>query len=464
MSYQITINNKKVYDFYTAHPNLNFEDMSLLMVDMLKKILKKPDNTLDSSLAEKLLGSMNLLDTRMKNMDQCMSEIFENKFTEFKKNYTQELNTILNNTTNERAVTVLKDYNETMQDKTKLLFNELFPKNNEFIANQINNTFNIFDKLINSTEARLQNTIMDTKNTIESKLTSINTITNTQNIISENINHLINKFHGSSTKGMFSEVSVVEGLTRIYPYGNVDHVGNKVSGSGDIILTRKEHSPIMIENKEYDRTVTPLEIQKFIDNAVRIQHDGIMLSQQSQIQNKDDFEININGDLIFVYICNMGYNMDKVRTAISIIDYLKSQIAFINKDKVNISLTKDEIDSINQEYNSVLSHKKFIIKMLNDSHTKIVKEVESIRVPTMEYILMKEYGIKLSDEEDCEWCGKPCKNAAGVANHQKTCQKYLESDQYPIDEEKKKAQLQKKQNEPGKKGRKPKNGAVLDIQ
>lgn len=456
MSYQLTVNNKKVYDFYNAHPNLSFDDMSCLMVDMLKKILKKPDTTLDSSLAEKLLGSMNLLDTRMKNMDQCMSEVFENKFTEFKKNYTQELNTVLNNTTNERTITVLKDYNETMQDKTKLLFNEIFPKNNEFIVNQINNTFNIFDKLINSTEARLQNTIMDTKNTIESKLTSINTITNTQNVISENINHLINKFHGSSTKGMFSEVSVVEGLTRIYPYGNVDHIGSRISNSGDIILTRKDHSSIMFENKEYDRIVTSSEIQKFIDNAVLIQCDGIMLSQQTQIQNKDDFEININGELIFIYICNMGYNMDKIRTAISIIDHLKSQIAFINKDKVNVSLTKDEIDNINNEYNSVLSHKKFIIKMLNESHTKIVKEVESIRVPTMEYILMKEYGIKLSDEEDCKWCGKPCKNAAGVSNHKKTCDEYLKSEQYNLDELNKNDKFTKKVRKSNKNG-------VLDI-
>jgi len=352
----------------------------------------------------------------------------------------------------------LKDYNETMQDKTKLLFNEMFPKNNEFIANQINNTFNIFDKLINSTETRLQNTIMDTKNTIESKLTSINTITNTQNVISENINHLINKFHGSSTKGLFSEVSVVEGLTRIYPYGNVQHVGNKINSSGDIMLTRKEHVPIMIENKEYKETVNQVEIQKFIDNAVLRQCNGIMLSQQSQIQNKDDFEININGELIFVYICNMGYNMDKIRTAISIIDHLKSQIAFINKDKVNISLTKDEIDSINVEYNATIAHKKFIIKMLHESHTKIVKEVESIRVPTMEYILMKEYGIKLSDEEDCTWCGKPCKNAAGVSAHLKSCEEYLKSEQYILDDKEK----QEKQNkEPQKRGRRPKQ--VLNI-
>jgi hypothetical protein len=128
---------------------------------------------------------------------------------------------------------------------------------------------------------------------------------------------------------MFSEVSVVEGLTRIFPYGNIDHIGNKINNSGDIILTRKDRSPIMIENKEYEGTVIPSEIQKFVDNAIRINYDAIMLSQQSQIKNKDDFEININGNIILIYICNMEYNMDKVRTAVSIIDHLKSKIEFL---------------------------------------------------------------------------------------------------------------------------------------
>jgi hypothetical protein len=295
--------------------------MSLLMVDMLKKILKKPDNTLDSSLAEKLLGSMNLLDTRMKNMDKCMSEVFENKFAEFKQNYTQELNTILNNTTNERAITVLKDYNETMQDKTKLLFNELFPKNNEFIANQINNTFNIFDKLINSTEARLQNTITDTKNTIESKLTNINTITNTQNVISENINHLINKFHGSSTKGMFSEVSVVEGLTRIYPYGNVEHVGNKISSSGDIILTRKDKNKIIAGFGAPAKATTAINyfgIETFFDYVIEdnnLKHNKYIPGTKIKIISKEKLKDKI--DCLIVLAWNFFDEIKKNNKIIS---------------------------------------------------------------------------------------------------------------------------------------------------
>jgi hypothetical protein len=405
---------------------------------------------------------MDNLDSKISNIDNCMSEVFENKFIEFKKSYTQELNTILTSNHNEKTAIMLKEYNEVMQDKTKIFFNEFFPKNNEIITNQINNTFNIFDKLINSSESRLQNSITETKNNLESKLCDINAINNTQNVISDNINQIINKFHGSSTKGYFSEVSVVDGLTRIYPYGNVEHVGNKISSSGDILLTRKEKNKIMIENKEYEHTVSPLEIQKFIDNAVLKNCDGIMISQQTQISNKDDFEININGELILIYICNMGYNMDKIRTAISIIDHLKSQIAFINKDKTHISLTQEEIDLINKEYNSLLTQKKFILKMLNDSHNKVVKEVENIKVPSIEYILMKEYGVKLSDEENCEWCGKPCKNYAGISAHLKTCQKYLESEQYIIDENNKKNKKVEDEDKK-KKGGKKNNKVVLNI-
>ena len=455
MSYNISINNKKVYDFYTIHKNISFEDMSCLMVDVLKKILKKPDTSLDTTLAEKILLSMNTIDSKITNMDN----LFENKFTEFKKSYTEELNNIIKQGLDEKTTTLLKEYNENMQDKTKVFFNEFFPKNNEL---NLNTTFNFFDKLINSSESRLQSSLNETKNNLESKLMDIGTINNTQNVISENINTLIKKFHGSSTKGNFSEVSVVEGLTRIYPYGNIEHVGNKLSNSGDIILTRKDKNKIIIENKEYDYTVHTAEIQKFIDNVVLNKCDGIMISQQTQITNKDDFEININGDLVLVYICNMGYNMDKVRTAISIIDHLKSQIAFINKDKTSVSLTLAEVESINKEYNIFLNQKKYILKMFHNSYTKITKEIENIKVPSIEYILMREYGVKLCDEEDCKWCGKPCKNAAGISAHLKSCEEYLQSEQYKMDQEIKENETETKKGKKDKKPKKDKKG-ILDI-
>ena len=445
MTHILSINNKKVYDFYNTRKNISFEDMSVMMVDMLKKIEKNTDHSIDYTFAEKVLGSITNLDSKLKNIDESMAVLFENKFTDFKKSYTEELNNILNNANNEKTASLLREYNENLQDKTKLLFNEFFPKNNEVITNQINNSFNIFDKLINATEARLQNTITETKN----NLSCLNTINNTQNTISENINNLINKFHGSSTKGYFSEVSIVDGLTAIYPYGNVEHVGNKLNNSCDIILNRKDKPKILIENKEYDDKIPQPEIKKFIDNVVLNNCDGIMISQHTQITFKDDFEINFNGDLILVYICNMGYNMDKVRTAISIIDHLKTQLDFVKKDKTCISLDEDEINKINTEYNFFINQKKFLIKSLNDSHTKHIKEIDNMKMPTIQYILMKKYGVKLTDDVDCKYCGKPCKNAAGISAHLKTCKQFKLTDEFKLAEEKepKETKKQKKKNE-----------------
>ena len=161
-------------EFYNSNKHINFEDMSCLMVDILKKLLKKPDISLDSTFAEKLLTSMNNLDSKITNIDQCMSDVFENKFIEFKKSYTQELNTILTSNNNERTASMLKEYNEVMQDKTKIFFNEFFPKNNEAIALQLNNSFNITTQLINSTESRLALQINENNININENIKSIN--------------------------------------------------------------------------------------------------------------------------------------------------------------------------------------------------------------------------------------------------------------------------------------------------
>ena len=133
----------------------------------------------------------------------------------------------------------------------------------------------------------------------------------------------------------------------------------------------------------------------------------------------------------------MEYNIDKIRTAISIIDHLRNQIGFINKDKTNISFTLEEIDIINKEYIFMVNQKKIIIKSLNDSFNKITKEVENIKIPFLEDILLKQYGVKLSEEENCKYCNKACKNDAGVSAHLKWCNEYKKTENYKEDVKKK---------------------------
>ena len=74
-----------------------------------------------------------------------------------------------------------------------------------------------------------------------------------------------------------------------------------------------------------------------------------------------------------------------------------------------------------------LNQKKFLIKTLNDSHNNNLKEIDNMKIPMLEYILMKQFGVKLTDVVNCKFCEKPFKNAAGVSAHLKTCKIYKET-------------------------------------
>ena len=152
-----------------------------------------------------------------------------------------------------------------------------------------------------------------------------------------------------------------------------------------------------------------------------------MMSQSSQIIFKDDFEINFNGDSILVYICNVNYDISKIRTAISIIDHLKEMKGTNQNRENSIVISNYEIDVINKEYNILVNQKKCIIRTLTDCFNKNIEEIRQLRVPALEMILQKQFGVKLSDEETCPYCQKVCKNKAGVSAHLKSCENYKAS-------------------------------------
>jgi hypothetical protein len=407
--YRMSIRNKRVFEFYEAHKHLGFEQMSCLMVEILERTLGGTDTSVTNGLGEKVLESINSLNSQVQGMDT----LFEKKFEGFKREYTLELNSVLRNVQDEKLRQVLKEYNDNLHEKTKHLFNEV-------VATNIRSSFSAFDTVINSSESRINSTIND-------KLGGIHSIGVTQNKIAENVTSIINKFNNSSSKGNFSEHSLMEILTFLYPYGNVEHVGNKVSNSGDIHLNRKDRPLIIFENKEYEKTVVQSEVDKFVNNVVYNNCDGIMMSQSSQITFKDDFEINFNGDSILVYICNVNYDVSKIRTAISIIDHLKETKRLNHDGEGSIVISNDDIELINKEYNLLVNQKKCIIRTLTDCFNKNIEEIRQLRVPALECILQKQFGVKLSDEESCPYCQKVCKNKAGVSAHLKSCETYKNS-------------------------------------
>ena len=68
MDYSLTLNNKKVFEFYNEHKNLNFENMNVLFVDILDNLLRNTNPSLDINVAAALLDNMKALQRQVLNI------------------------------------------------------------------------------------------------------------------------------------------------------------------------------------------------------------------------------------------------------------------------------------------------------------------------------------------------------------------------------------------------------------
>ena len=100
-NYNLTINNKEIFDFYNKY-NLDFENMNILFLDILKKLISNMDTSFNSNLATKLLDNVSQLTSKVDSIGNTISK-YQNdisslltiKFTEYRKEYINELKLIL---------------------------------------------------------------------------------------------------------------------------------------------------------------------------------------------------------------------------------------------------------------------------------------------------------------------------------------------------------------------------------
>jgi enoyl reductase-like protein len=84
----IILKNKRIYNFYKSNPSISFEDVNLLMVDLLEKMLQTSKPTLDQTLANRLLEQMTKIENNMENTHHNVQVQLTEKLNELKKDYT----------------------------------------------------------------------------------------------------------------------------------------------------------------------------------------------------------------------------------------------------------------------------------------------------------------------------------------------------------------------------------------
>ena len=464
MDYTIAVKNKTIYDFYNKHPNLNFEEMNIIFISILEQLFESSNPSLNTNIASQLIDNMRTLQTQVSNVTEMFSKsqsdmntIFTMKFVEFKRDYIEDMKLILSHNTTDKIAPIIKDNNDSLLDKTRILINEIMPKNQENLSKDIENfmknlhnnitqdtnvlmksTINkeTLDTFINSIDEKFSKTVLNSQsilnsivtsseNRIENRLTEIKDISksnnSSQNVLQNNVGELLKKMENSSSKGKISENILYNVLLSLYPTAQIDQVGT-TKETGDIMLIRKDKPSILFENKNYDKNVVQEEVKKFLRDVETQNCSGIMLAQHYGIANKENFEIEVNNNNVLVYLHRVEYDADKIKAAVDIIDHFKTTIEYNEKtNNDTLIINKDVLDDINKEYKFFIENKLSHIKTIKDFYQKLISQADELKIPNLEQYLSKLYASSSSKNDLCEYCNYCAKNSRALVAHYRGC-------------------------------------------
>lgn len=452
-NYNLTINNKEVFEFYNKY-NLDFENMNVLFLNVLKKLISNMDTSFNSNLATKLLENVSQLTSKVdsigNNISKYQSDIsslLTIKFTEYRKEYIDDLRMILISNNVDHISPLIKETNTSLLDKTTNMINELIPKNQDILSKDINSNFKLLQSSISSETAKLLNSSLDKKtiddflnninstmgqthhtlttlissseNRIESKLLDsdkkINEIkqifsenNSSQQILQNNVTEMLKKFEKGVGKGNISEHVTYNILLSLFPCAQVDHVGNEQKETGDIILIRNNKPKILIENKDHDsKNVPKHEVEKFIRDCEIQNCCGIMLAQHRGITNKQNFEIQINNGNVLLYVHEVNFDVYKIKTAIEIVENFKTKLDEVIVKEDGCIIEKDMLEDINKEFINYVNQKYILLKLVKDFNEKMNSSINELKMPNLEKYLSSRFAFSSNQADNmCKYCEK----------------------------------------------------------
>lgn len=443
MEYSLTISNKDVFDFYSKY-GIDFEAMNVIIVDVLKQLVAGTDPTLNSAVASQLLSQISSLSQRVDTMssvvsknNEVVSKQHEDKMNEFRRQYIEDIKILFMTNNAEHIAPLMREVNSSFLDKTTILLHEMLPKGGDtksiaehmetvqslimertsqlLSANleHVSKTDPRFESLLLATEMRIDGKIASSEGRIEIQLTKtdakmseilqrtdgsfkeIKTICMNGNSASEqlhgHVSDILKKFENGSSKGAMSENITYSIILGLFPSAQIDLVSQEKE-TGDIMLVREGRPKILIENKDHEtKNVTKLEVEKFIRDCEFQSCSGIMFAQHRGIANKYNFEVQIHKCNVLLYVHCVSFDVDKMKTAIDIVDQFKTRLDEINADQDGSFLvTKEQLDDMSKDYSQFVLQKLALTKVAKEGFDRTMSSIGDFQMPHLEKYLRSQ--------------------------------------------------------------------------
>ena len=449
IDYSISINNKRIFEFYQKNPNINFEAMNLIFLDLIQNINTDMSSAMQNTIIGEILSSVKDLKTAVSSLDNA----FMGKIREINKEFVGSIKLFIEGSSSDNTKTYISELTKNTELFVGRITNEL-PKNNNEINNKMKDILQLFhetlikdiksfvgsssqnentlkdylsglDSKIQNLQQPIYNFITANQETITSSLTSLresNLIAQSdQSKVIEDLGDFLNKYSTNSAyKGRVSENKLEKVLNKLYPMDEII-LSKALKESGDFIIKRNNKLPILIENKNYEANVNLDEIAKFYRDVNAQKCSGIFISQTSGIVGRSDYQIEINDGNVLVFLHNVDYSESKIKNAVDIIDHLSVTLLEISKNTSieGVTISKEELDKFNNDYKAFLNQKDIIIFNIKEAQKKLIGNIEDLNLPNLSKYLFTIYSSEQKQEYKCDICGEVFSKKASLASHKK---------------------------------------------
>ena len=444
----ITINNKRIFDYYSTNTNISIEAMNLVLLDFLEQLSNDMTKVLSNTVFGEILHNVK----DIKQHVISLNDNFSLKLQEHNKSFIETTKLLIGMSSNENVdkITQLLNKNtdsfierinisipKSQEDNNKRIQDFLiaFQKTiNDDIKTFLssNNSETSFKEFISSLDSKIltiqqpiYSFISSNQEQLHSKINSMreDSLSNksvNDKVINE-LSEFLTKYKTSSQfKGQCSENMLGNILNKMYPTGEVLNT-TALKASGDFLLRRPDKQTILFENKNYEANVNLDEIKKFLRDVNEQKTNAIMLSQFSGIVSKPNGFIEINDGKVIMYLHNVDYSQEKIKMAIDVIDILSDKLEEICdvEEIEGYSIKKDVLDRINEQFQTFLSQKEIILNTLRESNKKLISQVEDMKIPDLSLFLNDKYASLQNQQFTCEACNLPFQNKRSLAAHKK---------------------------------------------
>ena len=477
----ISTTNERIIRFYKENPTIHFEAVNLIFIDLFDQLLRDMNNTMNSTIQSQILSMVHdnteKINTMIYSVDslkdtvQLMhTEITNNillKFNEIKENYINNVRTLLKENTYEDIGSLLEKMNHQLIDKTTLVINEIIPKSQSQCYSQIHESIRSFHKSISDDTRVLlkyidNNSVKDYMNHFEMKSSMMlqnlqqpiyTYITSSEERIQQNIITMKDQNKNIQEK-MFGELSKIMNhcrenpliepnesntmniiLNKMYNTSEVVNIRSPILSNKDntFLIKRTNKPKIIFHSVETDCNVNQEEITDFIHLMEEQKCHGIFLSQRSGFSNKPNFHIEIYNKMIMVFVHNVQYSTEKIKSSVDIIDNLSIKLRELNNDnEYEYHIDKEILEEINKEYQNFMNQKESIMNVLKESQKKVFSQLDEFRFPALDKFLSTKYGAHVHKQGlKCDLCKNfNANNLKALAAHKRGCfrkQKIIDS-------------------------------------